>query len=125
MYDISQLNDMLIPELKDIADQLSIPHAQKTEKSDLIYKILDKQAVAESTEKTAVAERGRRKRITKSSNAPVAVAEVAEAPAEVAVQVEEPPKKETFKNAGPKRGRKPKTQKEGEQLNFDGPNTDD
>lgn len=34
MYDISQLNDMLVPELKDIADQLSIPHAQKVDKQD-------------------------------------------------------------------------------------------
>jgi len=49
MYDISQLNDMLVPELKDIADQLNIPHAQKPDKQDLIYKILDRQAVAEST----------------------------------------------------------------------------
>ena len=39
---------MLVPELKDIADQLSIPHAQKSDKQELIYKILDRQAVVES-----------------------------------------------------------------------------
>ncbi|HEX8357096.1 MAG TPA: transcription termination factor Rho [Segetibacter sp.] len=123
MYDIAQLNDMLIPELKDIADQLSIPHATKTEKSDLIYKILDRQAAGESEAKTQVAERGRRKRITKSNNAPVAAAGVAELPEEPAKE-EEPPQKETFKSAGPKRGRKPK-QKEGGQIEFDPANTDD
>src|SRR4051812_15656239 len=69
MYDIAQLNDMLVPELKDIADQLSIPHAQKTDKQDLIYKILDRQAVAESVTKTAAPERIKRKRIAKKNTA--------------------------------------------------------
>lgn len=48
MYDILQLNDMLLPELLDVAEELSIPNAKKLGKQDLIYKILDKQAVAES-----------------------------------------------------------------------------
>lgn len=48
MYDILQLNDMLVPELLDIAEQLKISHAKKLEKQDLIYKILDSQAVAAS-----------------------------------------------------------------------------
>ena len=30
MYDILQLNDMLVPELLDIAEQLKIPNAKKT-----------------------------------------------------------------------------------------------
>ncbi|MDB5246927.1 MAG: transcription termination factor Rho [Segetibacter sp.] len=129
MYDISQLNDMLVPELKDIADQLSIPHAQKTDKQDLIYKILDRQAVAESTDTTPAPERGKRKRIAKTSNAPVAaVAEVMTAPEpEPEPQVEEQPKREGYKNAGPKRGRKPKSQQENNNntLEFDSVNTDD
>ena len=29
MYDILQLNDMLVPELLDIAEQLKIPNAKK------------------------------------------------------------------------------------------------
>ena len=48
MYDILQLNDMLLPELLDVAEQLSIPNAKKLNKQDLIYKILDSQAVTES-----------------------------------------------------------------------------
>jgi len=48
MYDILQLNDMLLPELHDVAEQLSIPNFKKLNKQDLIYKILDSQAVTES-----------------------------------------------------------------------------
>jgi len=45
MFDILQLNDMLVPELRDIAEQLKIDNYQKLGKQDLVYKILDKQAV--------------------------------------------------------------------------------
>jgi transcription termination factor Rho len=46
MFDILQLNDMLVPELRDIAERLKIDNYQKLGKQDLVYKILDKQAVA-------------------------------------------------------------------------------
>ncbi|MBC8047316.1 MAG: transcription termination factor Rho [Fimbriimonadaceae bacterium] len=45
MYDILQLNDMLVPELKEIADTLLVKDAKKLSKTDLVYKILDAQAV--------------------------------------------------------------------------------
>jgi len=45
MYDILQLNEMLVPELKDVAEKLHIPGHEKLDKQELIYKILDKQAV--------------------------------------------------------------------------------
>ena len=48
MYDILQLNDMLVPELLDIAEQLKIPNAKKLDKQSLVYKILDNQAIAGS-----------------------------------------------------------------------------
>jgi transcription termination factor Rho len=68
MYDILQLNDMLVPELLDIADQLKIPNAKKMEKQELVYKILDKQAIMASAEKPAAGEdKGRRKRIIKTT----------------------------------------------------------
>jgi transcription termination factor Rho len=51
MYDILQLNDMLLPELLDIAEQLSITGAKKLDKQGLIYKILDGQAVQASETK--------------------------------------------------------------------------
>ncbi len=50
MYDILQLNDMLVPELLDIAEKLDVPNAKKLNKQDLIYKILDKQAVMASAD---------------------------------------------------------------------------
>ena len=46
-YDILQLNDMLVPELKDLAKQLGVKNLNKLNKQELIYKILDEQAVSE------------------------------------------------------------------------------
>ncbi len=46
MYDILQLNDMLVPELHEIAEKLHLADHKKLSKQDLIYKILDKQAVS-------------------------------------------------------------------------------
>ncbi len=71
MYDILQLNDMLVPELLDIAEQLKISNAKKLDKQELIYKILDKQAVMASSTKGAPAQedKGKRKRIIKTTTA--------------------------------------------------------
>lgn len=66
MYDILQLNDMLVPELLDIAEQLRIPQAKKLSKKDLIYKILDGQAIAGS-KGTSPSGDDKRKRIIKTS----------------------------------------------------------
>ena len=63
MYDILQLNDMLIPELLDMANQLNIKGAKELEKQDLIYKILDKQAITASD----VAEDTTKKKRTKKA----------------------------------------------------------
>ncbi len=67
MYDILQLNEMLVPELHDIADQLKIPNSKKLNKQDLIYQILDSQAIAGS--KDAKEDRPKRKRIVKATTA--------------------------------------------------------
>jgi transcription termination factor Rho len=64
MYDIVQLNDMLVPELLDIAEQLKIINAKKLGKQELVYKILDSQAIAGSKE---VQNDGKRKRIIKTN----------------------------------------------------------
>jgi len=45
MYDILQLNDMLVPELRDLAENIGVTGYKKLTKQDLIYKILDHQAV--------------------------------------------------------------------------------
>lgn len=44
MYTFQQLNEMILPELKDIAAQLKVKGAEKLEKEDLILKIIDVQA---------------------------------------------------------------------------------
>jgi transcription termination factor Rho len=53
MYTIDDLNVRLLSELKEIAEGMGVKNAKKLAKQDLIYKILDQQAVAgESTAKT-------------------------------------------------------------------------
>ena len=67
MYDILQLNDMFVPELLDIAEQLKIPNAKKLDKQGLVYKILDSQALAGSKVKTSPDDKSKRKRIIKTT----------------------------------------------------------
>jgi len=45
MHDILELSEMLVPELREIAKQLKIKRAELLKKQDLIYKILDQQAI--------------------------------------------------------------------------------
>lgn len=51
MFDILQLNDMLVHELKDLAEQLGLKGFKKLNKQELIYKILDQQALAKESNK--------------------------------------------------------------------------
>ena len=48
MYDILELNKKLLAELRDIAKELKIKRAESFKKQDLIYKILDTQAIVVS-----------------------------------------------------------------------------
>ncbi|HEY0066511.1 MAG TPA: transcription termination factor Rho [Flavisolibacter sp.] len=106
MYDILQLNDMLVPELLDIAEQLAIDNPKKLDKQGLIYKILDKQAVLNAGEKPAPGEKPKRRRIIKASTAnSTEEAFVEEEP------IEEPaaePRKISKKAAPAKKEEKPK-----------------
>ena len=45
MYDILELNKKLLPELKDIAKEMNIKKFENLRKQDLIYQILDQQAI--------------------------------------------------------------------------------
>jgi transcription termination factor Rho len=51
MYDILELNKKLVPELRDIAKELKIKRVESFKKQDLIYKILDTQAIQEAEAK--------------------------------------------------------------------------
>ena len=53
MYDILELSKKLLPELRDIARELKVKKPESLKKQDLIYKILDQQAI-EATEKKPV-----------------------------------------------------------------------
>lgn len=49
MYDILELNNKLLSDLKEIAKQLDIKRVDSLKKQDLIYKILDEQALKAAT----------------------------------------------------------------------------
>jgi transcription termination factor Rho len=80
MYTIDDLNVKLLSELKDLAEQMGVKNAKKLSKQELVYKILDEQAVkgeAPGAKKTAPANtEGRmmrpRKRENVAPNAPPA-----------------------------------------------------
>ena len=44
MFEISQLKEMKLPELQDIAKKLNVSKFRSLKKLDLVYQILDKQA---------------------------------------------------------------------------------
>lgn len=48
MYDILELNEMLLPELRQIAKDLKVKRVESYKKKELIYKILDQQAIIPS-----------------------------------------------------------------------------
>ncbi len=50
MYDIIELNNKLVAELKEIAKELNVEKYEGLKKQDLIYKILDYQALNPSNE---------------------------------------------------------------------------
>lgn len=132
MYDILQLNEMLVPDLKEIAEKLNIKDYRKLDKQDLIYKILDEQAVNPSKVKSlkggespiSMAKTdskgngegrpaGRRARIQrddpKKEVAAEAPKEAAPAPAPEPEAKPEPKPEASTKDDGPaRRGRKPK-----------------
>ncbi|MEY2918075.1 MAG: transcription termination factor Rho [Bacteroidota bacterium] len=85
MYDISQLNDLLVPELLDIAEQLNISNAKKLPKQDLVNQILDKQSLM-STAKNEE-EKPKRKRIIKPATEAAATETVAAEPKKEAAPV--------------------------------------
>ena len=53
MYNIIQLNDKNLSELQDIAQEMGIKKTDSLKKEELVYKILDEQAIAGATKKVA------------------------------------------------------------------------
>lgn len=70
MYDILELNSKLLPELREIGKSLKIKRVEGYKKQDLIYKILDQQAIsAMETVPEKPAEAVRRPRMSKEAKA--------------------------------------------------------
>ncbi len=146
MYDILQLNDMLVPELRDIAEQLSIQNSKKLSKQDLIYRILDQQALNRSSseqENTAGGEkreqpvydilvdehnvRGRRRRVGKDTpeNANADLFKTVEEAAEPKEDKPEPKSEESGEKRHERehnRSRKPYHRDNHERKSFQGRN---
>ena len=101
MYDIQQLNDMLVPELQDIADQLAVTNYKKLDKGALIAKILDKQG-ADGEDKP------KRKRILKSKEP----GDDQVAPEKAAAARARKPENTTEKKRGPRKQETPASQEE-------------
>ncbi len=120
MYDILQLSDLLVPELLDIADDLKISNSKKLNKQDLIYKILDKQAVMNAEKKSSEDEKPKRKRIIKATTSNIVEeAEVMQPAADnkeahpKAKKIETPAKKHPIK---PKKEEAPKEVEDNEET---------
>ncbi|WP_162053824.1 transcription termination factor Rho [Pontibacter pamirensis] len=96
MYNIDELKDRLLSELKEIAEDLGVKNFKKLSKQDLVYKILDQQAVT-PTEKLP-----KKYKSAAGSAAPDQV----EAP-ESAIAVEEAPAPAPARPAPAKRERRP------------------
>ena len=67
MYDILQLNDMPVPELRQLAETLQVESPLKLDKQELIYKILDRQAIhsgSSSSQEKATKARKTRKTVS-------------------------------------------------------------
>ena len=63
MYNIIQLREKELSELQEIANELGIKKTSSLEKDDLVYKILDEQAIAEAAKKSATTPK-KRSRVT-------------------------------------------------------------
>ena len=68
MYDIIELSKKLVPELREIAKELKIKKVESYKKQDLIYKILDTQAIIASEKKSDSSKKDKNQK--KPSNTP-------------------------------------------------------
>lgn len=135
MYNIIQLNDKDLSELQVIAKELGITKTDSLKKEDLVYKILDEQAIVGATKKVAAgkategqtrkrsrisvkkegdkvytATKDKSQKLEASNNAPQTVAKETTPPASTpAVPTEETTTEASVEEKAPKkRGRKPK-----------------
>ncbi len=121
MYDIKELNTMLIGELREIATKLGVKHISRYKKQDLVYEILDHQAVNPSViekkpkdslpKKTQDNEQktkfNKPKNISEKPNPPKVVAPTEETVVENEIKTEKPQTSENNNKKKRKRFNKP------------------
>jgi transcription termination factor Rho len=104
MYDINQLNSMLLSQLKDVAKELKIKRTDTYKKQDLIYKILDEQAAEISVQVSKQPESNTEKPKRKRTPAPKVEKKKADAPkAEAAPAPQQPNSGQQKKTPGQKK----------------------
>ncbi len=117
MYDILELNKKLLPELRQIAKELKIKRVESYKKQELIYKILDEQAIQSTQSKKSVKKDrdsekagAKRPRIRKNQSVPSNNSEqLAQAATETEKVAEKKPTAEEPAQPQPRRrGRPPK-----------------
>ncbi|MEO6489093.1 MAG: transcription termination factor Rho [Ferruginibacter sp.] len=107
MYNISELNELLVPELLDIAEEFSIQNSKIMNKQDLVDTIMEKQSLMAEEKKSSDGDKPKRKRILKDSAAPATVA-VKEEP----VKKEAPLKHKKIEEKKPVKKHKPELDEE-------------
>lgn len=65
MYNINDLNSMAEPELKELAKTMGLKKVDSTEKDDLVFQILDQQAIQEAANAPQIVVKKKRTRATK------------------------------------------------------------
>lgn len=97
MYDILELNKKLLPELRQIAKDLKIKRVESFKKQELIYKILDEQAIQSTQPKKSVKKdlkvekpSSRRPRVKKDQEKPSAISTKAAEAASTLEKTSEP-----------------------------------
>lgn len=97
MLDILQLNDMLVPELREIAEKINLKGYKRLSKQDLIYKILDQQALSGEASTPKAKEETKAPKPSKPARKPRAK-KVEEKPKAAEPKVAEAPKASKPKN---------------------------
>lgn len=121
MYDIIELSSKKVAELKEIAKELEIPKADKLLKQDLIYKILDHQAlhptkdVLEKEKKSTKPAKRTRKRISRKPEGTTNMEKIKSK--ENADADSNEPKEQKPTSKAPKPVKEPQTNKEETSLN--------
>jgi transcription termination factor Rho len=111
MYDITQLNKKLVSELREIAKELEIKKTDKMKKQDLVYAILDQQAIKTMNKPKTPRPKVKRKRIVPAQNSDSKVEKIEVGEKKVAKEKEAPAKDTEKKPTAKKTTKTVKTEK--------------